>query len=143
MSCYNSRLRKGSFMVFKKYTSIATMACVLCVVSAADASPLVFQGQNAGIFPGANPSDTAQMMLSVPKPTAATSAPSQLSSSQVIIQSLEAQISNKIYSEIFGTGAQPSGTQTLPDGSVITWNTVAGVLSVSVTYPNGTVVQLL
>ncbi len=120
-----------------------TAALLVTAAGSAYANPLVFQGQNAAIFPGANPSDTALLMSSTPKPAPSpTNSTTSLSSSAFIVQTLEAQLSNKIYNDIFGAGASPSGSHVLPDGTIISWVTVAGVVQITETKPDGTVIQL-
>jgi hypothetical protein len=85
------------------------------------ASPLVFNGQNAALFPGANPNDTAALMNSVAKPTPQTKAPTALDQNRIIIQGLESQITNRIYTQIFNN-ANVSGIFTLPGGGSISYN---------------------
>ena len=65
--------------------------------SKAEASSFIFQGQNAGLFSSANPSDTSVLMNSVSKPVVTSS----ISSATLIEQSIVSQISLKIYNEIF------------------------------------------
>jgi hypothetical protein len=97
-------------------------ACVLAAAGAT-ANPITFQGQNAALFPGANPADTATLMNSVPKPNSGISSAALggISASQLVLQSIESQISSRIYADIFGNGAAPSGTELLGDGSSISW----------------------
>ena len=103
----------------KNVTTFLT-AFLLLTAGSAQASYLNFQGQNAGIFPGANPSDTSAMMNSVPRP-APTPQSSNTATSQIIMQALQSQISSHIYSDIFGTNALPTGKEFLPDGSTVEW----------------------
>lgn len=128
-------LHKSALCVF------TVAACLMA--GSAIASPLVFQGQNAALFPGANPSDTSAMMNSVPKPAASSNAAAALTGSALVIQSLQAQLSNKIYNDIFGSSASPNGSHVFSDGTVITWATDSkGNKTITEIKPDGTVIQL-
>lgn len=127
----------------KNYFYACIVAATFLMVSDAAASGLVFQGQNAALFPGANPSDTTMLMNSVPKPAAAASSSqsSAISASALVLQSIEAQISSKVYNDIFGVGARASGTDLLGDGSSISWAPAtdgSGRIVVTIVSPNGT-----
>jgi hypothetical protein len=101
------------------------------------ASDLVFQGQNAGLFPGANPSDTAQLMVGVPKPTAPTSTETP---SQLIEQAVESQVSSQIFTDIF-SGSAASGSFSLGNGSNISYVRADGNVTITITDPtNGTTI---
>ncbi len=52
-----------------KYVSKWWLALLLLFSLPAAASNMVFEGQNAALFSGANPSNNALMMASVNKPT--------------------------------------------------------------------------
>jgi hypothetical protein len=84
------------------------------------ASELVFQGQNAALFPGANPSDTSALMNSVVKPNAPPATTATLSPSSLILQSVESQLSTEIYNGIFNT-SNASGTYNLGGGNSISF----------------------
>ena len=115
-------------------------ACFICIAlsvtqfSVADASNLTFQGQNAGLFSTANPSDTAVLMNSVAKPAVTSS----ISSATLIEQSIISQISLKIYNEIF-KGTAASGSYDLGGGNAISYMRSGGYITVKLTNPgNGT-----
>lgn len=138
-----TRHKMEHLMIKFKHIASAAAALIIFTAGYASANPLVFQGQNAAIFPGANPSDTTLMMSSTPKPArSSTTSATSLSSSAYIVQTLEAQLSNKIYNDIFGSGASPNGSHVLPDGTIISWATVAGVVQITEKKPDGTVIQL-
>ena len=118
-------------------------ACFICIAlsvtqfSVADASNLTFQGQNAGLFSTANPSDTAVLMNSVAKPTANTVTPS-ISPSTLVEQSIISQISTKIYNDLF-KGSAASGSYDLGGGNRISYVRSGGYVTVDITSPsNGT-----
>jgi len=104
----------------------------------ASASTMVFEGQNAGLFPNANPADTAQLMGSVSRPfnpkTAAASATGQITPASLIEQSVESQISAKIYSQIFNSSAA-SGSFDLGGGSLINFVRTGGNIDITLTDP--------
>jgi hypothetical protein len=104
---------------------------------AAEASNLIFQGQNAGLFSSANPAGTSVLMNSVAKPVA-TSASSSISSATLIQQSIVSQLSMKIYNEIFkGSGA--AGSYDLGGGNSISYLREGGYITVTIINPkNGT-----
>jgi hypothetical protein len=115
----------------------AALALAAVQTAAAAADPLVFQGQNAALFSGANPNDTAALMTGVPKP--APPATPNLNVSQLVQESVISQISNNLYSQISGT---PSGKATLGDGSSFSWSTDGGTKSIVYTAPNGAVTTI-
>ena len=102
--------------------------------SKAEASIFIFQGQNAGLFSSANPSDTSVLMNSVSKPVVTSS----ISSATLIEQSIVSQISLKIYNEIF-KGSAVSGSYDLGGGNSISYKRSSGYITVNLTNPgNGT-----
>lgn len=105
--------------------------CVLAVSLAdgAAASTMVFQGQNAGLFPGANPSGMSIMMNSVTKPKASTTTDTSLTSSDLILRSLQSQISSKMYNDIFN-GTADSGFYSLGNGSSVSYSRAGGLITV-------------
>ena len=101
----------------------------------AEASNLTFQGQNAGLFSTANPSDTSVLMNSVVKPVV-TSTP--ISSATMIEQSIISQLSSKIYNDIF-KGSAASGSYDLGSGNSISYKRSGGYITVNIISPtNGT-----
>ena len=53
-----------------KFVGMSAAAIALSMTALpASASPIVFEGQNAALFPGANPAANALLMASVNKPT--------------------------------------------------------------------------
>ncbi len=111
----------------------------LCMAQA-HASPLVFQGQNAALFPGANPAGTATLMNSVDKPVAALPQTPVADPARLIQQSLQSQISNKIYQDIFQSDAA-SGFYDLGGGSSIGFERTGGNVIINITNPtNGSTV---
>ena len=120
-----SVLRKAGFI---------GIAVIASHTLAAEASNLTFQGQNAGLFPTANPSDTSVLMNSVAKPVATSS----ISSATLIEQSIVSQISLKVYNEIF-KGTAASGSYDLGGGNSISYKRSGGYITVNITSPsNGT-----
>ena len=102
--------------------------------SKAEASSFIFQGQNAGLFSSANPSDTSVLMNSVSKPVVTSS----ISSATLIEQSIVSQISLKIYNEMF-KGSAVSGSYDLGGGNSISYKRSSGYITVNLTNPgNGT-----
>lgn len=114
-------------------TTLRTVAAVLTLsfANSAGAGALVFQGQNAALFPGANPSDTSTLMNSVPKPggangaAAAAAAATAPSPATLVEQAIESQISSKIYNDIFNSSAT-SGTFNLGGGNIISFVKTGG-----------------
>jgi Type VIII secretion system (T8SS), CsgF protein len=113
-------------------------ALVLFCANGAAASQLVFQGQNAGLFPGANPSDTSTLMNSVPKPNkgsaASAAAASGVSAATLIEQAIESQISNKIINDIFNT-SNASGSFNLGNGTTISFLRTGGNIDITIVDP--------
>lgn len=127
-------------MVLRKHIPFLSVAAIaLCVAVSTNASELVFQGQNAALFPGANPNDTALMMQSVPKPSADTSSAQSISTSSLVLQALQSQVSAQIFNSIFGSSATPTGDANLGGGNLIHWeHDISGNINITFTAPNGT-----
>jgi hypothetical protein len=107
---------------------------------AAVASPLTFRGQNAAIFPDAYSGNTSALMNSVPKPKAKAATTPVIDPARLIQQSLQSQISSKIYNDIFNT-TSASGSYDLGGGNLISYVRVGGNIEISITNPtNGTTV---
>jgi len=119
---------------------LASAAGLLAQTGVASAGPLVFQGQNAALFPGANPNDTALLLQGIPKPVASPPVQPKLDISQLVQQSVVSQISNNIYSQITGTA---SGTATLSDGSSFSWATIGNTKSIIYTAPDGSTTTIV
>jgi len=116
------------------FTAFLTFGCS----TNTEASQLVFQGQNAALFPNANPADTAALMNSVHKPSQPASTLPVVSPATLIQQSVQSQISSKIYNDIF-TGTSASGFYDLGGGSSIGYTRSGGYITISITNPaNGT-----
>jgi hypothetical protein len=98
-----------------------------------EASEFVFQGQNAALFPGANPSDTTALMNSVHKPSPTSTAPT-ISPATLIEQSIEGQISSKIYNDIFN-GSALSGNFNLGGGNTISYVRAGGYVTITIVSP--------
>ena len=99
------------------------------------ASSIIFQGQNAALFSGANPSDTTALMSSVVKPNNPNAASaSALSTQSLILQSVESQISTHINNIIFNN-ANAAGSFNLGNGSLISFVRAAGLLTINLTDP--------
>ena len=99
----------------------------------AEASNLTFQGQNAGLFSTANPSDTSVLMNSVAKPVVTSTIPS-ISPATLIEQSVVSQISSKIYNQIF-SGTAASGSYDLGGGNTISYLRSGGYVTINITSP--------
>lgn len=120
-----------------KIAGIGWIALAICNVLSAQASNLTFQGQNAGLFPGANPSDTSVLMNSVAKPAVSPGSYS-INPSTLIEQSILSQISSKIYNQIF-QGTAASGYYDLGNGSTVSYARSGGYITINITSPtNGT-----
>ena len=128
-------------MVLRKYVLyISTVVMTFCIVGHASANPLVFQGQNAGLFPGANPSDIGILMDSVPKPTPDTAPTTALSAAATVLQELESQASSNVFGQIVGPNSTSSGSEFFGDGSSVVWipdPNIAGNRLVTFTQANG------
>jgi hypothetical protein len=99
------------------------MGVMFCQSSSAGASPLVFQGQNAGLFPTANPNSTAILMNSVPKKNATKSTTSStgLNTSMLIQNAIISNMNAKITDAIFGKDHETSGDFNLGNGNSISY----------------------
>lgn len=110
---------------------VAAAVAVAMAPGWAEASAIVFEGQNAALFPGANPAANALLMASVNKPQNTGSppaAPSLLSDSQILEQSVLSAATAKLENQIFAGG---SGSKDLGGGHTISWNTVGGVETIT------------
>ncbi|NTW53691.1 MAG: hypothetical protein HGB15_02775, partial [Chlorobaculum sp.] len=103
----------------------------------ADASPLVFQGQNAGLFPLANPNSTTILMNSVPKKnaTASTTSSTGLNTSMLIQNAIISNMNAKITEAIFGKD-HPSGNFDLGNGNSISYLHSDGNIIITIINPN-------
>jgi len=134
-------MRQSAMVFFSRLTGsvlrragLIGLAVLASHTLAAEASTLTFQGQNAGLFSSANPSDTSMLMNSVAKPAVTSS----ISSATLIEQSIISQISLKIYNEIF-KGTAASGSYDLGGGNAISYMRSGGYITVKLTNPgNGT-----
>ncbi len=109
---------------------------VVCGMSpAAQASSLVFRGQNVALFPYANPSGLSAMMNSVKKRTQASSVSASLSTSALIQHALASQISSRIYQDIF-QGTNLSGFYDLGDGNSISYVRGGGYITIEIVSPD-------
>lgn len=112
-------------------------------LNAAFASPIIFTGQNAALFSGANPADTTALMSSVVKPNDPNAASNaSLTSQSLILQSVESQISSNISTQIFNTSNIGTHTFALGDGSSITYTRPgsggAGTVTITLVDTKGT-----
>lgn len=125
--------RHAHYIVFP-----AIFLAMTCLAQASEASTLLFEGQNVGLFPSANPNSITTLMNSVRRPTdPSTAAAAQLSSpSSIIAQSVESQISNQINNILFNN-KNPSGTFNLGGGNIITFQRTGGNLNISIDSPTG------
>lgn len=129
-----NRILKNSFA---SKVAILSAGLTICVSSSAETSPLVFRGQNVGLFPYANPSSVSTMMNSVSKPSRSTRTTASLSTSSLIQNSLASKISSMIYQQIFD-GTDLSGYYDLGDGSSITYLRDEGYISIDIVNEAGT-----
>lgn len=105
-------------------------AAVMMFAGQASASGLTFQGQNAALFPGANPSDTAALMNSVPKKKAPPTPTPGIDPAQLILQSVQSQTSSRIFAQIFNS-ANASGNYDLGGGSSISFVRIGGNIEIT------------
>ena len=121
--------------IFRKMA--VCMGVMFCQTSSAGASPLVFQGQNAGLFPTANPNSTAILMNSVPKKNAtkSTTSSTALNTSSLIQNAIISQISLKINKAIFNNES-PSGYFDLGNGNTISYTHSDGNIIITIINPN-------
>lgn len=108
---------------------------------AAAASPLTFRGQNAAIFPDAYSGNTSALMNSVPKPKAPATTTPVIDPARLIQQSLQSQISSKIYNDIFTTkdangNLLQSGNFDLGGGNLISFSRDDGNIQITITSPS-------
>jgi zona occludens toxin (predicted ATPase) len=147
MNDITNNLQQGNQMLNRKQSLtikvLSLSAISFLYAGTALASPLTFTGQNAALFNTANPNDTAAMMNSVVKPTPKTPLPSGLDQSRLIIQGLESQITNKIYSDIFDTSLPSGGPYILPDGGTISFKRIGGNIEITVVADGTTSVIVL
>lgn len=118
------------------FYTIQLVAVLLCGAQSAYAGNLIFRGQNAAIFPDANPGNTASLLASTVRPRdPKTIAPSVgLTPAQVVQQSVLGQISSQINSQIFD-GNQGSGTFDLGGGNIISYVRANGDIIITVVDP--------
>jgi|WetSurMetagenome_2_1015567.scaffolds.fasta_scaffold282573_1 hypothetical protein len=134
-------------ILFKKRTArilsivaLISATFTTCETSVASASNILFTGQNAGLFPTANPNDTAILMNSVPKKnatastSAATSGLSTYNAATLIENALASQISNRIYTQIF-SGSATAGNYDLGGGNTIHYSRSGGYITIDITSP--------
>jgi hypothetical protein len=114
--------------------ALVLSAIFLTTAPAAFASELVFQGQNAGLFPNANPSDTAQLMLSTVRPNPPAVTIPTLSPTQLVEQSVLGTVSTNITNQIFNT-SNASGNFNLGGGSTISYTRANGQVTITFTDP--------
>ena len=120
--------------IWRKAGSIG-VALFISLASAAQASTLTFQGQNAALFSTANPSDTSALMNSVPKLSAPVTIPS-INPATLIEQSVMSQMSTAIYNHIFSkvSGGPAAGNYNLGGGNTIAYQQNAdGTVTVTLT----------
>jgi len=133
------KIRCGDIMRHSSKPHIIALMTVFLGVGTANASPLVFQGQNAGLFPTANPNDTTSLMSSVVRPNQVNnSSATPLTAAYVTEQAVLSQAANNVVSAIFGGSAPVGILQTIPigGGEYITYiNNGNGTVTVNL--PNG------
>lgn len=120
--------------------AITLAAGVMIQAPSVLASTLVFQGQNAALFSGANPLGQQMLLESVQRPVnpALANSTSALSPASLIEQSVESQVSSQIYNQIFNT-SNASGSFNLGNGSLINYVRAGGNVQITITDPvNGT-----
>lgn len=108
----------------------------VCIVPAAFASTLLFEGKNPALFSGANPAGYSILMDSVLRPSDPSSdSLAELSSPAALIQrAVASQISTEINNQIFDT-ANPSGSYDLGDGNLISFIREGGNVIITITSP--------
>ena len=114
------------------------MGVMFCQSSSAGASPLVFQGQNAGLFPTANPNSTAILMNSVPKKNAtkSTTPSTGMNTSMLIQNAIISNMNAKITDAIFGKDHLSSGNFDLGNGNSISYTYKDGNIIIDINNPN-------
>jgi hypothetical protein len=121
-------------LLTKRIVKTAFMACAvfaICHSSSAEASSLVFTGQNAALFNTANPSDTALLMNSVNKDRAASISNTKQSITEMIQNAVVGQISSKIYNDIFN-GTAASGFYDLGNGESVSFIRTATEITITI-----------
>jgi hypothetical protein len=116
---------------------VAGAVAVLCYSPPSEASTIVFQGKNAGLFPTANPNAVGILMNSVPKKNA-TEKPKTttgINTATMIQSAVASQISNRIYQDIFNGTAQ-TGYYDLGDGNSINYARSEGYITITITNPS-------
>lgn len=114
----------------------------ICHSATAQASSLVFQGQNVGLFPNANPNSVSVLMNSVSKKkaTASTTAAGSagLNPASMIQNALVSQISTAIYKQIFDVNGPGSGFYDLGGGNTISYEQNTTDQTVTITIVSAT-----
>ena len=142
---YSSLFQEGNNMFESKKIQLLTTILLLSFVYAntALANPITFRGQNAALFPDANPSDTAALMNSVVKPATKPVAQPTIDPATLITQGLESQITNKIYAQIFNTANQ-HGSFTVSGGTTITYDRPGdGTIHVTIVNASGKTTEIV
>lgn len=112
------------------------MATILCHSPASEASTIVFQGQNAGLFPTANPNAIGILMNSVPKKNATEKPKTStgINTATMIQNAVASQISTRIYNDIFN-GTALTGSYDLGNGNSINYTRSEGYITITITNP--------
>jgi hypothetical protein len=112
--------------------SLTFAGLLLIFATNAQASQILFRGQNAGLFPDANPGAMGILMNSVDRPEnpQLASALGGISPSTLVMQSVQSQISAEIKDQIFNGGAA-SGTFDLGGGSIISFIRAGGNVNIT------------
>ena len=132
--------KKRNYRIMK-ITALLSAAITACETPAANASNILFVGQNAGLFPTANPNDTAILMNSVPKKNATastsngTSGLSSYTAATLIENAVASQISNSIYNQIFDKNAPATRNFDLGGGNAIHYTREGGYITIDFTSP--------
>lgn len=132
MQHFKPLLGKPGFFALGCFTVLVSTLFSVGSPHQAVAGTLEFHGQNAALFPTANPSDTTLMMNSVPSPSNA--AASQQNASNLIQQAVESQISTRIYNDIFN-GTATAGSFNLGGGDSISYTRSNGMINLNITDP--------
>jgi len=110
----------------------------MCQSTTVHASSLVFQGQNVGLFPNANPNSVSVLMNSVSKKKATASTKAEgstgLNPATMIQNALVSQISTAIYKQIFNVDGPSTGFYDLGGGNTISYqqNTVDQTVTITI-----------
>jgi len=115
---------------------LAGVASIFCHSPASEASTIVFQGQNAGLFPTANPNAIGILMNSVPKKNATEKPKTStgINTATMIQNAVASQISTRIYNDIFN-GTALTGSYDLGDGNSINYTRSEGYITITITNP--------